>query len=52
VVERLGVTSTSEIEYLKSSYVWILGLFLEPYYPQARIIATKNIQFVLHYKKK
>ncbi|KAI3777091.1 hypothetical protein L1987_46885 [Smallanthus sonchifolius] len=28
-------------------YVWILALFLEPYYSQARIITTKIIQLVL-----
>ncbi|KAJ0694634.1 putative lyase [Helianthus annuus] len=28
-------------------YVWILALFLEPYYSQARIITTKVIQLVL-----
>ncbi|KAJ9567254.1 hypothetical protein OSB04_003220 [Centaurea solstitialis] len=27
-------------------YLWVLGLFFEPYYSQARIITTKIIQFV------
>ncbi|KAL8234106.1 hypothetical protein R6Q59_020206 [Mikania micrantha] len=46
-----GLELKSEISYVRDRvpelYLWILALFLEPYYSQARIITTKIIHLAL-----